>query len=53
MMKQKRPQSAKKISNKNKIYEKKAYSPNAIIPPKEGIPIQNLNNPDELLLPDL
>ena len=49
----KRPQSAKKIPNKIKIYEKKAQSPNPIIPPKEGIPIQNLNNPDEILLTDL
>ena len=53
MIKQKRPQSAKKISNKSKINEKKSYSPNPIIPPKEGIPIQYLNNPDGLLLPDL
>ena len=46
-------QSAKKNSDKNKLYEKKAYSPNKIIPPKEGILIQNLHNPDELLLEDL
>lgn len=54
MDEERRPTSAKQIlSNKKIIMEKEAYSPNPIIPPKEGIPIQNLNNPDENLLADL
>ena len=54
-MKKARNISAKKLNcDKKKEYKlKNAYSPNPIIPPKEGIPIQNLNNPDEILLADL
>ena len=33
--------------------KKASYSPNPIILPKEGIPIQNLNSPDEIILADL